>query len=935
VNRPAGTSRAASITSKESMRVTGLRPLTTHPPRARLFGRRAMSAAASVAFVLVGMFTIIPGAQADFGFESTSAAFSGADGQFSRQAGAHPDFQTDITFSYNHTDDRLYGDAKDIAVSLPPGYFANPAAMPTCVLDEFMADVTPDCPPETQVGIVAPQFAPRTPSSEKLPIYNLPHPPGSPALFGFKVLRSFFGFIEAQVDPDDFGITGISARTSQAKGLFGASVTLWGVPSDPSHFQQRRCRGSSQPPDGSITFCESSAPRRPFFTAATSCPGSSSNVDFSVNSWQQPDLFARQSVFADPDGTLFINEGCEKLRFDPTLSVVPGSHQAAAPTGLSVDIKVPQNEDPDGLATPQVKKTVITFPKGVAISASAANGLTSCSSAQIGIGTAAPPTCPDSSKLGTVVVKTPLLHEELHGNIILAKQNDNPFPNPSLLALYMVVKGPGFYLKFPGKTEIDKQTGQVTTTFDNTPQLPFEDLKVNLDSGPRAALTTPETCGTYYTRIEMTPWSSNKPVSIKSPIEINEGCNTGGFNPGINVGAVNPLGGRYSPFTFQVIRQDGEQNISRIEATFPPGEVAKLAGVPLCPEAALAAGACPAASKIGTVTVGAGVGANPTYIPEAGRPPSSIYLAGPYKGTGYSLVVQVPAQAGPLDVGVVNSRVSLGIDPSTVQVTTKSDPLPQLLEGIPVTYRDIRVEVNRPDFTLNPTSCDPMKVTSAIFSAQGKVATPSDRFQVANCDQLGFKPKLAIRLIGKTHRSAHPVFKATLTARAGDANIRRAAVTLPKTEFLENAHIKTICTRVQFAVNACPERSIYGHAKAWTPLLDQPVEGPVYLRSSSHELPDLVASLDGGIHVDVVGRIDSVHARIRNTFDVVPDAPVSKFVLTMQGGKKGLLVNNTELCKTTPRARALFEAHNGKVQEINPVAKADCGKRAKKNKKRR
>ena len=498
--------------------------------------------------------------------------------------------------------------------------------------------------------------------------------------------------------------------------------------------------------------------------------------------------------------------------------------------------------------------------------------------------------------------------------------------------MYVVVKGPGFYLRLPGKVELDPDTSQVVTSFSDIPQLPFEQLKLSLRNGPNAPLITPSTCGTYNVQIQMTSWASAVPVELNSPIGITEACAAGGFNPKLRAGTAIPTAGAYSPFTFQVTRVDGEQNLAELTATLPEGLLAKLAGVSICGDAAAASGDCPASSQIGATTVGAGAGSNPVYIPQAGKAPTAIYLAGPYKGAPYSLVVKVPAQAGPFDLGNVVVRSALNVDPVTTQITASSDPLPQILKGVPVSYRDLRIEINRPDFTLNPTSCDAKKVVGSFAGAAGASANPTAPFQAVNCERLGFKPTLAMKLSGPTHRSAYPALRAVLTARPGDANISRAEVTLPKTEFLENAHIQTICTRVQFAANNCPPGSVYGHAKAWSPLLDEPVEGPVYLRSSDHELPDLVASLDGAMHVDLAGRIDSVHARIRNTFEFVPDAPVSKFVLNMQGGKKGLLVNNTELCKTTPRVEAVFKGHNEKVQKVNPVAKADCGKKGKSKK---
>jgi hypothetical protein len=499
--------------------------------------------------------------------------------------------------------------------------------------------------------------------------------------------------------------------------------------------------------------------------------------------------------------------------------------------------------------------------------------------------------------------------------------------------MYLAVKGPGFYLKLPGKVELDPDTGQIVATFPDTPQLPFERLQLELKSGPRAPMSTPSACGTYAIQTEITPWSGSAPVTSRANFTIDQNCDTGGFKPGLAAGVANPVAGDFSPFTLQVTRKPGEQNISRIDTTLPEGLLGKLAGVPLCGEAQAATGECSTASQVGSFIVGGGSGPDPFYIPQPGRPPTAIYLSGPYKGAPYSLVFKVPAQAGPFDLGNVVVRNALNIDPITTQVTAKSDPLPQYLEGIPVAYRDIRVQMDRPGFVINPTDCRATRVATSIASIAGAVATPSSRFQVGECAELGFAPKLALSLIGPTHRSAYPKLRAVLTARRGDANIGRAAVTLPKTEFLENAHIQTICTKVQFAANACPAKSIYGFAKAWSPLIDKPVEGPVYLRSSNHELPDLVASLKGQIDVDLAGRIDSVDARIRNTFDFVPDAPVSKFVLTMQGGKKGLLVNNTELCKAKPRASVELEGQNGKSMVASPLVKADCGK-ARKGKKR-
>jgi hypothetical protein len=389
-------------------------------------------------------------------------------------------------------------------------------------------------------------------------------------------------------------------------------------------------------------------------------------------------------------------------------------------------------------------------------------------------------------------------------------------------------------------------------------------------------------------------------------------------------------------------REDGTQQFSAIDVAPPPGLLAKLAGVPYCPDSAVAAAeaktgkqeqaspSCPAASQVGTVVAGAGAGPAPYYAT------GKAYLTGPYKSAPISLAVVTPAVAGPFDLGNVVTKVALQVDPETAKVTALSDPLPSILQGIPLDVRSVAISMDRPDFTLNPTSCDPMAVTGSLTSTTGSVAPLENRFQVGECTRLGFKPSLKINLKGSTKRAGNPALTATVTYPSGGyANIASASVALPHSEFLDQGHIKTICTRVQFAADACPKGAIYGKAKAITPLLDQPLEGPVYLRSSNNPLPDLVVDLRGQIHVALVGRIDSVNGGIRTTFGSVPDAPVSKFTLQMQGGSKGLLENSRDLCKTVNKATATFTAQNGKARELRPALKGRCPKKGKKAKRRR
>jgi hypothetical protein len=856
---------------------------------------------------------------------------------FQRQAGSHPDF----TFAFDLSKDSGGYPAeaiRDVKVDLPKGMVGNPTGIASCTSQELINEGLggAGCPLASQIGLVdvVVHWPGINPQLSRVGLFNLTHGPEVPARFGFNY-SNVLGLISARVNPGDYGISSGSFAISNAQSVESVRVTLWGVPADHSHDilrsdQVQQLFGDAGQPSRVYQekgLISTDAPHIPFLTAPTSC--SDEPVPFTVrgDTWENPGIWDERTLTTDEDGVPFAFEGCEKLSFDPSASAKLTTGETDTPAGLTVDVDVPQPQDPGGLATAHVRKVKLTLPKGFSVSPSSASGLGACSLGQIGIGSNDPPSCPDSSKLGKVTIDTPLLDEPLLGDVILAKQNDNPFN--SLLAMYIVAKGPGFYLKLPGRIDLDPNTGQLTSTFDDNPQLPFEKLHLALDGGPRAALVTPASCGNYAAEAEFVSWASDKPVKQSIPMPINQNCGTGGFSPNLTAGTFDSTAGSFSPFFMRLTRNDGETNLSKLTATLPPGLLAKLAGVPLCGDAQAATGDCPGASQVGTVTVGAGSGSDPLYVPEAGKAPTAAYLAGPYKGAPYSLVVKVPAQAGPFDLGTVTVRNALNVDPTTAQVTAVSDQLPQILQGIPIAYRDVRVEVNRPDFTINPTSCKAMKVTSTITSASGQTASPSSRFQVAGCGELGFSPKLAISLKGKMNRTGNPALTATLKAPKGQANIAKTTVILPKSEFIDNAHISNPCTRVQFNANACPASSILGRAMAVSPLLDKPLSGPVYFRSNGgdRELPDLVADLNGQIHVTLVGFIDTAKSGgVRTRFQNVPDAPVSKFTIKLKGGKKGLIENSRDLCSFTPKAKVQMTGQNGKAANSNLKLGTSCGK---------
>lgn len=852
-------------------------------------------------------------------------------GQFSRGAGSHADLVTD--FAVATMPIPPYGsigpkeDIRDVKVDLPLGLVGNPTAAPVCTAPQLVAGENgkyPICPIESQIGIA---HIETNGSVQEFSVFNMERPSHLPALFALNFAGVVVKF-EATTRADG-GITVRIPSISQAQAIIRLGLTVWAVPADPIHDAQRYDPFKFGPTEPGFGVASKQIPV-PFMTNPTSCNGVPAVTHGELNSWQNPHAWDKASFSTDYEGIPFVWKDCGRVPFRPTMTAESGTHRAASPTGLDIELKVPQVQDPYGIATGHVKRTVVTLPQGVSMSPSAVAGLGACSLAQIKLDSMAPAECPDSSKIGNVEVKTPLLEDTVEGEVVLAAQKDNPFG--STFAIYLIIKGPGVYLKVPGELNVAEGTGQVRAIFDDLPQLPFDEVHLDFRGGPTAPLVTPDTCGVYTTRTEISSYARpNEPVVGEAPMLIDENCTgKGGFSPNLQAGVANPVAGAYSPLTIRLRRQDGEQNIHRLEVTLPEGELAKLKGVTVCPENLAPIGKCPQGSQVGIATTAIGTGAFPLFVPQPGKEPTALYLAGPYKGAPYSLITMVPAQSGPFDFGDIVVRTAIDLNPVTAQVIAKSDPLPQILEGVPIDYRDVRIEVKKPDFTVNPTSCEQRYITSKIYSDAGAVAQPSVPTKVGDCGALRFKPKLSFRLKGGTNRGDFQALTAVLKTGKKESNLSRVSVTLPRSQFLEQAHIGTVCTRVQFAAKKCPDASIYGKARAFTPLLDKPLEGPVYLRSSDNLLPDMVADLRGQFDIELAGRIDSENGGIRTTFEKVPDAPVTKFVLKMKGGKKSLLVNSRNLCLRPSRAIVRMAGQNGKRHVERPIVKNGCGKKNKK-----
>ncbi len=935
-------------------------------------------------------------ALAAFGIEDFDVAYTNADGSPATQAGSHP-FQMTTSVHFNLRDsEHAEGAFKDGTFEQIAGLVADPTAAPRCSAVDFVTLIKGErvtlCPNMTAVGAAATELNPG--GKQYSAVYNLEPPPGVALKLGFIAYNTPVTIEVGLKQSYPYNGTAVVVNLPQTANILNSIITLWGNPADPAHdpfrgacVQAAEASGPQQnqteyPELPSFGECHINTPAVPFLTLPRACEGPLATT-FAVDSWENPgaSLPNGEPDLADPawvSGSVVTHDdatppnpqgmtGCAKLGFSPTIKAQPTTKAAQSPSGLdfSLDVKDEGLTSPTGLANSDIKKTVVTLPEGFSTNPSLAEGLNVCSEADLaketpfsdpGAG------CPNASKIGTVEVETPLLDENVNGSLFIATPYENQAG--SLIALYLVIKNPklGIIVKQALKVENDPLTGRITTVADNLPQLPFSHFKLHFREGTRSPLATPPGCGTYNASAVLTPWAGGSPITTNSAFQIITGpnagpCPSGGtppFKPDLTAGTINNAAGTYSPFNLRLSRDDGEQEFTHFSIKLPPGIVAKLAGVPFCPDTAIAAAkartgphggaeelaspSCPAASEIGRTLVGAGVGPSLAYAP------GKVYLAGPYNGSALSIAAITAAKVGPFDLGTVVVREAIKINPETAEVfidATGSDPIPHIIKGIPVHARDIRAYVDKPQFTLNPTSCERTSTASTVLGsglnfgseADDQPITVTSPFQAADCASLGFKPKLALNLKGASGRGGHPRFKAVLTPRKGDANSAFAQVTLPHSVFLDTEHIKTICTRVQFNSGAfpganCPAQSVYGYAKAITPILDEAVQGPVFLRSSSHNLPDLVAALHSGkIDFNLVGRIDSVKGgRIRNTFELVPDAPVTKFTLEMQGAKKGLLVNSTDLCKSTNRAISDFRGQNGKRSLTHPELVPDCGK---------
>jgi hypothetical protein len=899
-----------------------------------------------------------------FGVESFSLDIEEDGGAGDVQAGSHP-FQMTTSLALNQGADSVpvseltkpevepVALPKDVITGLPVGLLGDPTSVPACSLGRFLKNENGEdqCPAQTAVGVASVTANIKSGlkmSTFTVPLFNLERGFGEPARLGFFIPE---GNLPVVLDPvirsgpgGDYGVDIDARNLSQAGGVLSARITVWGVPGDPRHDHQRgwNCiylsNGFSAP--GPCNALEESDPSA-FLRLPTSCSGPIQSTG-RIDSWDQPGEFL---AFA-PDEPLQALGGCNRLGFAPTIKAAPDTTSGSAGAGFDfgVDVSDEGLTGGESLGQSDVKGLAVTLPEGVTINPSAANGLGVCSQAAYEAETLERQSCPLSSRIAEVSVQTPLLDKVLHGFAYVAAPFANPFG--TLLAGYVVIKDPetGVLVKVPEKITADHLTGRLAA-FAEVPQLPFSHLSVHFREGPQAALITPPGCGLYPTTAVLTPWSDPMAsIPTEAPPFVINSCPVAGFAPHVTAGYVSNSAGSFSPFTLRLTRTDSEPELASLGTTLPAGLTADLTGVPYCPEAAIAAArkqtgvgelqspSCPKASQLGETLAGAGVGETLSYIP------GSLYLAGPYRGAPFSLVAITPAVVGPFDIGNVVLRFALRIDPNTTTVTvepTPGEPIPRILEGIVAHTREIRVMIDRPNFTLNPTNCNPTQITTTLGSTQGQTSIVQSRFQAANCKALKFAPKLKASTQGHTSRvnGASLTVKLVLpkTPLGTQSNIAAVKVELPRALPARLETLNKACTAAQFNTNpaGCPPDSIVGHARATTPILPTPLEGPAYFVSHGNEaFPNLILVLQGdGVTLNLTSITHIKHGITSSTFATIPDQPVNTFEITLPEQRHSALGTANNLCTTKLTMPTTFTAQNGTQQhQHTTITPTNCPK---------
>ena len=864
------------------------------------------------------------------------------------QAGGHPDLETTFELASPGAPEA----AKNVIFNAPTGVFGNPNAITQCVPADFALD---RCPPNSQAGLITIRARYEGDADHLLgtaPLFSIVPQEGETARLSFKVpiLDIPIAIPVAVRTASDYGLRFTVQDISQLTPLASAHLTFWGFPALSSHDGERFPKGTpGNPPDcpeleGTACIAEptkASIAPQPLTDSPTTCSGEELTSTLDVQTYQDP------GHLSGAETTYPAITGCEKEVFKPVLQATPTTEATDSASGLDLDLKSPQfltfAAEPS-----EIRAATVTFPPGFTVNPDAADGQLACADSQANFGTEGPAECPDTSKIGTFSIGTPALAERLQGFVYIGE----PKPGDQY-RLFLIASGFGINAKLIGSVKPDPQTGRLVAEFSDLPQAPFEDFQLHLFSGERGLMATPTACTVYPVTAQFYPWNSTLAEQETSQIfSLNSGpygaeCpgQVRPFSPHLEAGTANATAGAFSNFALKVNREDGDQDLAHINFVMPPGLTADLGGVAYCSDAAIAQAShnpgrteqaspsCPPASELGTSNVAAGPGIHPFHAT------GHLYLAGPFQGAPLSLVVVTPALAGPYDYGTVVVRVALHIDPLDAHVIADSEAVPEIIGGIPLRIRQVAVDINRPNFMINPTNCSEFHTTSEGVGDQGTAVSFTSPFIAVNCQTLPFAPKMTIHQLGGrkgTKRGVDPSLSFDLRTRPGDANLKSVTVTLPNAFEVDPNHLANLCTEKALAETHCAGRQAIGTITDETPQLEAPLTGSVYAVTGAGGLPHLAFILGGQVEIVPRAETETISGeRLRTTVPVIPDAQIGHFHFHLFGAGRGYLTNTRSLCGARkPLIEVGLDAQNGRTLTQHIALKAPCGGKQAKRKRR-
>jgi hypothetical protein len=866
---------------------------------------------------------------------------AGPDSAFYTQAAGHPDFGiTDFEFNYREGalgKKEPEGKVKDVRVDLPPGLAVNPEATAKCSEKELNEL---NCPEATRVGedeATGTALGVTFPA-EHFNVYNMERKLGQPARFAveLKSLALKLAGLQGHIYLEG----GISWHHEAEKSESS------GVPTGDYHeyFKIENIAEEPEIVESRLIF-SGVVNGHAFLTLPSTCAAKPVTY-LHVDSHEEPGHWLPAA-----NQTPVAATGCDSLAFNPTLSLAPETTQSDAPDGATATLHVPQaTNEPSKPNSPDVETAVVTLPEGMTLNPAAAHGLVGCSTAEFEGGA-----CPSASSVGTFSVNAPGIPPgALSGGVFVGSPEADQGPESGrMYRIFLVGETPqpagqhieggeyGVGLRLEGRVSANSSTGRLTATFTDAPQVPVEDLKLHFNGGARAPLANPLSCGAIAPAVAITPYGGEPAKAAGTTGFTVDGNGAGGPCP-LPFSLVQSLtpqspanAGGYDAASFGLARASGQQYLSKISTTLPPGLIGAIPSVPLCPEAEANAGTCAATSQIGTVTVAAGAGSEPYVF--TGR----AYLTGPYAGAPYGLSVVVPAVAGPYDLGEVVTRagITVGLYSGRITVTTT---LPSIVGGVPLRLQSLNVSVNRPNFLFNPTSCAPLATESVLTSTFSASQSLSSPFQVGDCGALAFKPTVSASSSAHTSKLGGASLEIKVGEVAHQADIQEMQLQLPPQLVARLTTLQKACLAAEFETGpppgTCKSTARVGTATVKTPVLPDPLKGDAYFVShGAASFPDLDLVLQGdGVEVVLVGHTHIARSSITtSTFESLPDVPISSAVVSLPTGSSSAVTANGALCGANLIAPTTIIAQSGaKVTQNTHIAVAGCSIELRSHKRR-